>query len=157
MLSIFSVSVFYQFVPLTRVNNMKQIKIVFRQLWLAVTAVLFMLVTFQVQADCGDFPAPPPLLAQSVLNTAQLEILAPEMESYFIGVEAYQTCLDNEVTALVAPEPIGEDFENSPEFLAYQSEFDALMSIVEQLESQARQTTEQFNYHVVTAQPVEQE
>lgn len=114
----------------------------------------------QSASACGAQPVAPQLLSQSQITLDQLEALKSDMQSYKGAVETFIDCVETVVEGLVpdtsnlSDEVVqSEAFLETPEFIAYQSEVDALNGMIDITFTQVKSNTQLYNQLVVSAVP----
>ena len=105
------------------------------------TCLMFPLVA---AADCGYIPAPPVMLQEAQLSSAQFSELEPQMESYFNAIETYTTCINDEISQL-PPANATESYFLTPE---YRAAFEGLNSKSDMALQRMTETTDRYNYLV---------
>lgn len=133
--------------------NMKKLLIV----------VIALLSPAYVWANCGGIPASPALLASNEpLTQSTLVGLEQDMEAYFLALTAHQECVDMQLTQLVPPNSDADEaylqsdeYLNSAAYQAYESQYEALLALIDQVEVDRNANIAQFNQVLMAAVPDE--
>ena len=116
--------------------------------------LLLMFLATPAFADCGEMPAAPALLQETQITQSQQESLTPQFRYYFAAIEDYQSCVDGQLGQMYPPPGnMSEEFLNSAEYLAFKSEFDGLLALIENAEAQKLADIERYNALLANVAP----